>query len=464
MHFQILFLINCVFGANILYISPVASRSHHIWNRVLALHLNMKGHNVTMLSHDDENVKPTNFTIILLEGIYKLNFQSYTTENLYKTNSFSGIKLLYDLSQLCCEHDLDTKGLQTLMNYPRDFKFDLIIFDVTLKQCLYPLIYRFNNPPVVAVTPFLLSPVFSHILGNPLQPSYFPYYSTRIPPFEEVERNISILLCNTDPNLEYPLDLPPNIIPVGGLQVQPPKPLPTDLRKIVENAKNGVIVFSLGTFLRSDDMSESKTSAMLTAFSKLSETVIWKFESSKMKNVPKNVIIKSWLPQSDLLGHPNVKLLINHGGALSSQEAMHYGIPVVAIPFFADQFANAARLENKMMGKVVNFNTITSKTFHDVIKEVLTNPMYRKNIQALSTRYKDRLNTPLDTATFWVEYVLRHGGAEHFSLAARDMFFYESMGLEIYAILLFSPLVLYYLIGLIFLVFKVIVKTFIDKI
>lgn len=64
---------NSVFSANILYIAPVASPSHHVWNRVLAFGLIERGHNVTMLTHDAEkHPLPNNFTFILLEGVLYL--------------------------------------------------------------------------------------------------------------------------------------------------------------------------------------------------------------------------------------------------------------------------------------------------------------------------------------------------------------------------------------------------------
>ncbi|KAF5282555.1 hypothetical protein FQA39_LY04962 [Lamprigera yunnana] len=492
-----LLLVSGVHGANILHISHISSGSHHIWNRPLAFNLVKKGHNVTMLSRQNEKSKPTNFTLILLEDTQKETFDSFSINNLEDIGVFASIKVLYGFSEYWCVHDFATDGLRTLMNYPKDFKFDLIIYDITLQQCLYPLIHRFNNPPVVAVTPFLLPPVLSHALGNPLQPSYFPYYATRysdkmnfrerlynflyvyyelfyrkfistpietklakeyfgenIPPFEEVERNISILLCNTDPNLEYPLDLPPNVIPVGGLQIQPPKPLPQDLQKIADDAKHGFIVFSLGSNFRSDSLSEDKIRTILNAFSKLPQTIIWKFESDTIKKLPENVVIKKWLPQSDLLAHPNIKLLINHGGGLSTQEAMSYGVPVIAIPFYGDQFANAGRLQKKKMAKVVIFKTLSTNSFYRTIKEMLDNPTYRNNIKTLSRRYNDRLNTPLEIATFWVEYVLRHGGAEHLSLAARNMYFYESNSLDMFVVLVLAIFLLYKLSRLLFLTLK----------
>lgn len=62
-----------------------------------------------------------------------------------------------------------------------------------------------------------------------------------------------------------------------------------------------MIVFSLGSNVRSDKLDASLQEALFQAFRKLSQTVIWKFESD-VKDIPKNVILRKWLPQNDILG------------------------------------------------------------------------------------------------------------------------------------------------------------------
>ena len=67
----------------------------------------------------------------------------------------------------------------------------------------------------------------------------------------------------------------------------------------------------------------------LEVFSKLKQKVLWKWETEKMDGLPKNVMLSKWLPQQDVLGHPNVKLFITHGGQSSFQESLCHQKPVV---------------------------------------------------------------------------------------------------------------------------------------
>ena len=59
---------NQVHSGNILYISTVPTRSHHIWNRPLVFGLANKGHNVTHLTHVKDELKPVNCSQIYVEG------------------------------------------------------------------------------------------------------------------------------------------------------------------------------------------------------------------------------------------------------------------------------------------------------------------------------------------------------------------------------------------------------------
>ncbi|RZB38780.1 UDPGT and/or Glyco tran 28 C domain containing protein, partial [Asbolus verrucosus] len=147
-----------------------------------------------------------------------------------------------------------------------------------------------------------------------------------------------------------------------------------DLQIVLDNAKNGVIIFSLGTNVRSDKLGKEIQTEILDAFSKIRETVIWKFES-EIENLPKNVLVRKWLPQNDILGHPNVKLFIGHGGALSTQETIFHGVPMIAIPFIVDQHINTKLIVKKQIGVHVEFRHITSNYLLNKIREVLDNPV-----------------------------------------------------------------------------------------
>ena len=52
-----------------------------------------------------------------------------------------------------------------------------------------------------------------------------------------------------------------------------------------------------------------------------------------MEGLPDNVKLSKWLPQQDILGHPNTRLFITAAGQSSSQETLCHKTPVVGISF-----------------------------------------------------------------------------------------------------------------------------------
>lgn len=105
----------------------------------------------------------------------------------------------------------------------------------------------------------------------------------------------------------------PGIVHVGGAHIKPPKPLQSKIQEYIDKSEHGVIFFTLGSFLESSKMPKEKIEILMKTFGKLKQRVIWKFEDESYE-VPSNVLVSKWLPQSDILAHPNVILFITHGG------------------------------------------------------------------------------------------------------------------------------------------------------
>ena len=75
----------------------------------------------------------------------------------------------------------------------------------------------------------------------------------------------------------------------------------------------------------------------------------------------------------DSLGHPNVKLFITQGGLQSVEEAINFKVPVIVVPFFADQFSNAKQVAKKGFGVWIDHHTTTKDELKAAITDVLTN-------------------------------------------------------------------------------------------
>lgn len=66
---------------------------------------------------------------------------------------------------------------------------------------------------------------------------------------------------------------------------------------------------------------------------------------------------------------------------------------------------------------------------------------YKSSMQRLSALHHDRPVTPMNTSVFWVEYVMRHGGARHLRMASHDLNWFQYHSAEVIASLLLVLLV-----------------------
>ena len=83
-----------------------------------------------------------------------------------------------------------------------------------------------------------------------------------------------------------------------------------------------------------------------------------------------------WLPQNDLLAHKDIKAFVSHMGINSYHESAYFGVPVVAVPLFADQFSNAKRAANFGWGTVVDYKTVNVQEVLEAIEHVVNDPRY----------------------------------------------------------------------------------------
>lgn len=71
---------------------------------------------------------------------------------------------------------LETKGFQTLLDYPDDFRFDLIVYDFTPGACLLGFMHKFKSPPLVSITAYGNPSLSNSLVGGHQYYSYVPHY------------------------------------------------------------------------------------------------------------------------------------------------------------------------------------------------------------------------------------------------------------------------------------------------
>ncbi len=239
------------------------------------------------------------------------------------------------------------------------------------------------------------------------------------------------LLWLVDVNLviDYPRPIMANEVYIGGLTTAPANPLPKDLEKFVAGGQHGVIVMSFGS--TAPNVANDK---FIEAFRRIKQRVVWRFPGEPPKDLPVNVKVIEWMPQNDLLGHPNTKLFITHGGANGQYESLYHGVPVISIPLVAEQHYNAKRAEYHGLGLTLNIRQFDPVELVNAINEITTNPSYSQKMKLKSEIFKDGLMSPSERAVYWIGHILKYGG-DHLHSYALDMPWYQYVMLDIFLFL-----------------------------
>ncbi|XP_059362129.1 UDP-glucuronosyltransferase 2A1-like [Carassius carassius] len=259
--------------------------------------------------------------------------------------------------------------------------------------------------------------------------------------YYELLQGADIWLMRVDFVFEFPRPTMPNIIYIGGFQCKPAKALPHDLEVFMQSSgEHGVVIMSLGSFI--SILPDDITAEIAAAFAQLPQKVIWRYTGKIPSALGNNTLLVDWMPQNDLLGHPKTKVFIAHGGTNGVQEALYHGVPVVGIPLFFDQYDNLLRLQNRGGAKILSIATLDQKTLHAAIQNVISDPSYRLNMQRLSHLHRDTPVKPLDSALFWIEFVMRHKGAAHLRSESYKLPWYSYYSVDV-AVTLFALVLIF---------------------
>ncbi|GAA6223850.1 UDP-glucuronosyltransferase 1-2-like [Lates japonicus] len=475
-------------GGNIL-VFPVDG-SHWVNMRILLEELHARGHNLTVIRAStswyiaEKSPLYTSITVEMEEGLENF-FEVYLQEHMRAqregASALTFFKLTKDfLSMISEAHSVWAEALVQILDDKNmvkslmDSQYDLVLTDpaiapgvVLAKYLKLPMVLNVRwitsgeGHFAIAPSPLSYIPVpgsgltdkmnFMQRIKNMLFHSIIlfqqkflvgPSYDAICDKYIEggcdiisLLQEADIWLFRSDFVFEFPRPTMPNVVYIGGFQCKPAQPLPADLEEFVQSAgEHGVIIMTLGTLVNA--LPKEVADEIASVFAKMPQKVIWRHIGDRPSTLGNNTLIVNWMPQKDLLGHPQIKVFVAHGGTNGVQEAIYHGVPVLGIPLFFDQYDNLLRLQERGAAKIIQLGDVNGRSFEQGLKEVLHQDSYRQNIQRLSRLHRDQPMTPMDQAIFWVEYVMRHKGAPHLRTEAYKMPWYSYYCVDVLLLLL----------------------------
>lgn len=489
-------------SARILATIFTPSYSHQVTFRPLWRELAKRGHEIVLLTTDPmQESELKNVQEIDLKGSYEV-MEQYGASELLSDSKGRSAKERVDMYIMAlsktADWQLSQPAVKELISNQSEH-FDLIMVEMMFPTHLgfvdrfkapfiglfsldaIPRVHRaignFMHPIVYPDYIFsfrknltFLQRLISVVVGGMLETMYSynlyanedetarKHFGDNVRPLGEIERDVNMIFINANPLFHQLRPAGPNTIQIGGgTHLQKPQPLPQDLQQFMDSAKNGVIYFSLGTTVKGYLISDELKATILDTFAGLPYMVIWKLEEENLPKKPDNVKIMKWLPQQDLLQHPNVVLFITQCGLQSIEESIFSHVAMVGMPFFGDQPRNCKIMEENGLGLAVNTKNLTKEAFHNAIKEVITEPIYQERVKETAELAKDVEITGLDKAVWWTEYAIRTRGAKHLRNPIVDLPFYKVYLLDVLGFLLaITVLYLYVTIKIVKFLFRLV--------
>jgi len=509
------FLITLIFqgsaSLNVLFLHPLYAGSHVLTLQSVTKELLDRGHHVTTVKFSDSNL-PTlatanhaNFSLVELtvnNSLGELPFVTFGEDAEFRLPLDliwnSGKNLLWTIGMMKDPADLLLTEFCSKIHSDKLWKlleqtvFDIAVVDLMFNECGLALTHRLGIPSVgywafsfaggqqeftTMPAPTSHVPTFMSTLShnmNLMQRTYntlakiaerlFMYYYHGIvnqklqylypgsPPADKLLGNVNGMLINTNNVLDYPRPQPPTFINIGGIQIKKyPGLLPLHIQDFMDSAEHGVVLFTMGFIFDSRAVPKSMINRLLTAFERLPQRVIFKYDSNiPGLVVPPNVLVLPWVPQQAILAHPNTKVFITHCGMHGVLEAIHHQVPMVGMPVFIDQGDVLTRMEEKGIGLGVD-KTASSDAIYDTIVKVRDDPSYLQNVVKLSMLLKDRRGSPMDDAVWLIEFLARNEGAEHLKISSKNLNLFEYYSLD-------SCLIIFCLCSVILTIFYLLAK------
>ena len=455
-------------SGNVLFLS-MGGHSHWPSTTNVARELKEKGYNSTFVLPKGKQAADAGVELIVSEGMTKYEDIGNEVSAIVASDGFRGESNMFRFSIMkkFAEYCRLVAGDDKLMETLSKRHFDVLIVDTALVEvCMSVIAYKLSIPFIQfgrgfqvhtirtlihpeaypISTAFQLTDRMTYIqrFANTMLYMLFSVMPDLVNPAdivgtfapdlphitnEQLKARTAMYLLDTDELIDYHLPTYSNVIYVGGVATRPAGPLTDDLKVFLDSTLDGAVLVTFGSVF--DSFPNDVIQKLLGVFQKHpSLKFILRFGNET--KIDQNVMLSPWLPQNDVLAHPNIKFFISHCGNNGQYEALFHGVPMIGLPVFGDQPYNAARIQAKGFGIYLNIADFSIDDLDEAISELLSNDVYKQNIKKASKIFKSRYFTPAQRAAWWIDHVITFG-SQHLHSAVVDLPYYQFLMIDVWA-------------------------------
>ncbi|CAJ0576874.1 unnamed protein product, partial [Mesorhabditis spiculigera] len=262
------------------------------------------------------------------------------------------------------------------------------------------------------------------------------------PDLKDIVARSAILFTNTQPYIEFPRIH--KVVDLGGIHIKEELPALTEEWNNVLSKQPKTVLISFGSVAKSFLMPITYKKAIVEAVRELSDVqFIWKYEGDDLSSwdLPENLYLSKWTPQTALLADPRLSLFVSHGGLGSTMEIAYSGKPAIVIPLFADQPRNAQMLKRHEIVEIMSkFDLADSQKLKNAVQAMLNDESAQKKAAHISSMLKHAPLKPKDLLLKNVEFVAKFGSLPQLDPHGRQLSFIQYFLLDVLGALLLCAL------------------------
>ncbi len=268
--------------------------------------------------------------------------------------------------------------------------FDLLIYEMffypgieVARRKHIPCVRQFSQPAWSETTWAEASPIFKASVKL-IDMQVFPKRNAKRLGFEHHCLRDGVIQSKPELNIVYVPETFQNKKESFGedylFLVPTPKVTKSDLRIPYEQMQSPIVYISLGSIISNKGFCME----CIRAFGDTRYSVILntgKVPPDSLGKIPANIHAYSFVPQIEVLTHTDV--FLTHCGMNSINEALTFGVPMVAMPFLNDQLTNAKRIVELGLGKKVRSFPSSGRELFETVGAVYADTEIKKNVEQM---------------------------------------------------------------------------------
>ncbi|KAF8372039.1 hypothetical protein PRIPAC_78468 [Pristionchus pacificus] len=279
--------------------------------------------------------------------------------------------------------------------------------------------------------------VFGSIRGL-YQDVFDPLYPG-MPTFYDIMLNSSLIFPNCEPLTDFPRPTSHKIVEIGGISVAGGKDVLDEKWSSILGLRPNTVLLSFGSAAQANRMPEAYKKAIRGMVVSLPEvTFIVKYEQPEdgfSSGLP-NMIEAAWLPQRALLKDSRLSAFITHGGAGSTTEATHSGVPLIVVPLMGDQLRNSHLIERLGTGIKISKDSLNSASeLTAAVKRIIEDKSFKKKAALVAAQLREAPFSPREKLVRNMEFMAKYGPLTMLDHYGTQLYTFQYYLIDVFAFL-----------------------------